>query len=46
MLGALKKNLAAEVATLSGGEASGFAKRGELEADLGTLATPIRSGAC
>ena len=43
MLGAMKKNLAAEVATLSGGEASGFANRGELEADLGTLANPIQS---
>ena len=42
-LGAMKKNLAAEVATLSGGEASGFANRGELEADLGTLANHIRS---
>ncbi len=39
----MKKNLAAEVATLSGVEASGFANRGELEADLGTLANHIRS---
>ncbi len=39
-LGAMKKNLAADVATLSGGEASGFADRGTLEADLGALAKP------
>ena len=42
-LGAMKKNLAAEVATLSGGEASSFENRGELEADLGLLANHIRS---
>ena len=42
-LGTMKKNLAAEVARLSGGEASGFANRGELEANLGTLANHIRS---
>ena len=45
-LGAMKKNLAAEVATLSGGEASGFANRGELEADLGTLANLFGASTC
>ena len=45
-LGAMKKNLAAEVATLSGGEASRFEDRGTLEADLGTLATLSGAGIC
>ncbi len=41
---AMKKSLAVEVATLSGGEASGFGNRGELEADLGTLAKLSEAG--
>ncbi len=42
-LGAMRKNLSAEVADLSGGEASGFDNRGELDADLGVLTNHIRN---
>ena len=42
-LGAMKKNLAAEVANLSGGEASSFDSRNELESDLEVVANHIRN---
>jgi VWFA-related protein len=42
-LGGMRKNLSAEVANLSGGEASGFDNRGELDADLGVLTNHIRN---
>jgi len=43
VIGAMRKNLSAEVANLSGGESSSFDNRGELEADLGTLTNHIRN---
>jgi hypothetical protein len=42
-IGAMRKNLSAEVANLSGGEASSFDNRGELEEDLGVLTNHIRN---
>ena len=42
-IGAMRKNLSAEVANLSGGEASSFDNRGELENDLGVLTNHIRN---
>jgi hypothetical protein len=39
----MRKNLSAEVANLSGGEASSFDNRGELEEDLGVLTNHIRN---
>jgi VWFA-related protein len=43
ILGAMRKNLAAQVATLTGGEASTFDNQHSLEDDLGTLTTHIRN---
>jgi VWFA-related protein len=43
VIGAMRKNTSAEVANLSGGEASGFDNRGELDADLGALNNHIRN---
>ena len=40
-LGAMHKNIAAEIAALSGGEASSFDNRNELAADLGVLTNHI-----
>jgi hypothetical protein len=42
-LGAMRKNLSAELATLSGGESSSFANRSELGEDLGVLTNHIRN---
>jgi VWFA-related protein len=42
-LGAMRKNLSAEVANLSGGEASNFGDKGELDEDLGTLINHLRN---
>jgi VWFA-related protein len=42
-LGAMRKNLSAEVAALSGGETSSFDNRNELADDLGVLANHIRN---
>jgi VWFA-related protein len=39
----MRKNLSAEVANLSGGETSGFASRGELDAGLGMMSNHIRN---
>jgi len=42
-ISAMRKNLSAEVASLSGGETSGFTSRGELDAALGTMSNHIRN---
>jgi VWFA-related protein len=42
-LGAMRKNLSAEVANLSGGEASSFGDKSELDEDLGTLINHLRN---
>ena len=42
-IGAMRKNLSAEVASLSGGESSSFENRNELAADLGVLTNHIRN---
>ncbi len=43
ILGAIKKNTSAEVATLSGGEWSSFDNQAELERNLGTLKNHLRN---
>ncbi|MCU1224754.1 MAG: hypothetical protein JWQ42_2847 [Edaphobacter sp.] len=43
VIGAMRKNLSAEAANLSGGESSSFDNRNELEADLGTLINHLRN---
>jgi VWFA-related protein len=43
VLGSMRKNLSAEVARLSGGEASSFGSRGELDEALGRLSSHIRN---
>jgi VWFA-related protein len=43
ILGAMRKNLAAQVATLTGGEAASLDDPTSLDADLATLATHIRN---
>jgi len=43
IFGAMRKNLSAEVANLSGGESLGFDGRGELEQDLNVLNNHIRN---
>ncbi len=43
IIGAMQKNLSAEVASLSGGESLGFDGRGELERDLNVLSNHIRN---
>jgi VWFA-related protein len=43
IFGAMQKNLSAEVAHLSGGEAMSFDNRGELEQDLNVLGSHIRN---
>jgi len=43
IFGAMRKNLSAEMAALSGGEAMSFDGRGELEADLSVLNNHIRN---
>ncbi|WP_213803997.1 VWA domain-containing protein [Granulicella sp. dw_53] len=43
ILGAMRKNLAASIATLTGGEAATFDDQHSLDEDLGTLATHIRN---
>ena len=43
IFGAMRKNLSAEMAALSGGEAMSFDGRGELEADLNALNNHIRN---
>jgi VWFA-related protein len=42
-LGAMRKNLSAEVASLSGGEASSFANKVQLDEALGTLVNHLRN---
>jgi hypothetical protein len=43
IFGAMRKNLSAEVANLSGGESLGFDGRGELEQDINILNNHIRN---
>jgi len=43
IFGAMRKNLSAEVANLSGGESLGFDGRGELEEDMSVLSNHIRN---
>lgn len=43
VLGAMRKNLSAEVANLSGGESMSFDGRGELEQDMNVLSNHIRN---
>ena len=43
IFGAMQKNLSAEVAALSGGEAMSFDGRGELESDVNVLSNHIRN---
>lgn len=43
IFGAMQKNLSAEVASLSGGEAMSFDGRGELEGDINVLSSHIRN---
>jgi VWFA-related protein len=43
VLGAMRKNMSAEVANLSGGEASGFDNQGELDQNLGVLTNHLRN---
>ena len=43
ILGAMRKNLSAEIATLTGGEAAGFDNQNQLDDSLNTLATHIRN---
>jgi VWFA-related protein len=42
-LGAMRKNLSAEVANLSGGESSSFDNKAQLDEDLGTLINHLRN---
>jgi VWFA-related protein len=43
VLGAMRKNLSAEIAALSGGESSSFDTRVQLDEDLGVLANHVRN---
>ena len=43
ILGAMRKNLSAEIATLTGGEAARFDNQNQLDESLNTLATHIRN---
>jgi VWFA-related protein len=42
-IGAMRKNMSAEVANLSGGEASSFDNKGDLDQDLGILTNHLRN---
>ncbi len=43
ILGAMRKNLSAEIATLTGGEGARFDNQNQLDESLNTLATHIRN---